>query len=588
MKAALKSYRASLRQLGGQLAFVTRYVRRYRLLLALFPFLIAVDVLFDIGIAKMQGLFIDTAHEGNASGLRSAIWWTALALTAAIALLVVHRFFIRLLRGLLDRDLSADLFRTVGELPYEEIQGEASGDLITRIREDTRSGAELAEAAIEFVTVVVIIAASFGYLLFIDAALAFFALVGAPLLLMIGRVFDRPIQRQSAAIQALEGGIRGMTVELLQGMNVVRIYGLRDELLPGIAAAREQLNRNRRKLDMTRSLSASLTESVFYLLHIGALLLISLAAARGSLTPGTIVTFSLLFELVIWPVIGLSEQWNRLFAGGGAFERIHELMARRKQPVRTVDGTVEEGMMLTMRQAIYRPTANTSPILDNVDFSLRQGEIVAVVGASGSGKSTFAALCAGLLQPTGGTVMSRRSLSDTDRADTMFVTQQPFLFAGSIRDNIRLGANGTCEAEVAAAARAACIDADIERLEHGYEAATGERGDGLSGGQKQRIHLARMYACNPDFIIMDEPTSALDAATEHRVIREMHGWLNGRTALIVTHRLELARLLAQRIIVMEQGRIVDEGTHESLLKQSGRYRRMYNLSHIEAMNFGRL
>jgi ABC-type multidrug transport system fused ATPase/permease subunit len=603
----MSSYGKSLRLLGEQLLFISRYVRQHPLLLAVFPFLIAVDIAFDIGIAKMQGFFIDTAHSGTAAELAFAIRWTAFLLTAAIGLLVTHRYSIRLLRGLVQRDLSVELFRSVNEQTYKSMQLYHSGDIVTRIREDTGSGADIVEAAIEFVTVIVIIGASFIYLLTIDIALALFALIGAPLLLLVGRVFDRQIEHLSAAAQVLEGEIRGMTQEMLQGMNVVRIYGLSDRFLKGIADAKEQLVHVRRKLDMTRSLSANLTETVFYLLHIGALLLISLAAVRGTLTPGTIATFSLLFELVIWPIIGMSNQWSRLYEGAGAFGRIQELLSRREPNVRVdgggraagalaeranVEGTlikvkgeaVESEPCITMGQVTYRPNPDASPIIDNIDFMLRQGEVVAVVGSSGAGKSTFAALCSGLLQPTAGDVTASRSLAEHDRRDTIYLAQQPYLYTGTVSENIRLSAAAATDDDITAAARKACIHDEIERLAYKYDTEIGERGGSLSGGQRQRIGLSRLYVHEPDLIIMDEPTSALDASTEHRVMLEIGPWLSGRTAVIVTHRLELASTLAHRIIVMEQGRIVEEGTHEQLIRQGGRYKTMHSQSRTGTEN----
>jgi len=579
----MSSYGQSIRILGTQLLFIARYVRKYPLLLLWFPVLIAVDIMFDIGIARMQGLFIDTAHAGTITRLTSAILWSTLLLGAAISLIVIQRYTLRLLQGLVRRDLSVDLFRTVNHRTYESMQRCSSSDIITRVRTDTVSGSDIVEASIEFITVVSIIGISFLYLLTIDVSLAVFALIGAPLLLLIGRLFDRRIERLSASIQVLEGDARGLTQEVLRGIDIVRVYGLSDLLLQRIAVQRELMNQVRRKLDMTRSLSANLTEAVFYLLHIGALMLISLAAVQGKLSPGMIATFSLLFELVIWPIIGLSEQWNRLYEGGGAFGRILELFSVTEAAMRKGE-TVDKRLLVEMKDVVYHPSTTEGPILDKVDFSLQQGEVVAVVGASGAGKSTFVELCCGLRQPTAGTVKLSRSLERYDRSDTLYLAQKPYLFTGSVYENIRLSAVSATEDEVASAAIQACLNEDIEQLANKYETDIGEQGGELSGGQRQRLGLSRLYMHRPDLIVMDEPTSALDVSTEKRVVKQMKPWLAGRTALIITHRLELVYSLATRVVVMDRGRIVEDGTHEQLMRQNGRYASMVYLSNTEFQN----
>ncbi|WP_042160936.1 ABC transporter ATP-binding protein [Paenibacillus gorillae] len=569
----------------AQLSFIFRYAKRYGLLLSAFPFLIAVDILFDIGIAKMQGFFIDMAHTGTTAKLLAAVQWVAILMAVSIGLIVIHRYLIRKLRGLVQRDIAADLFRTVNEMPYEKARQYHSGDLVTRIKEDTEYGADIVDASIEFVTVTVIIAASFVYLLTIDLSLALFALLGAPLLLVVGRLFDRRIQRLSADIQVLESDIRGMTQEMLQGMSIVQIYGIGDQLMSGIAAKRKLLIQCRKRLDTTRSLSHHLTEGVFNLLHIGALLLISLAAIKGTMTPGTIATFSLLFELVIWPIIGLSEQWNRLYEGGGAFQRIHELMTLKQEKTKEDNGAMRVTAAVEMSGVSYRPSPDSEFIIRNLNFTLQHGEVVAVVGASGSGKSTFVELCSGLLGQTEGSIRINRSVAGPDRQDILYLTQNPYLFTGSVRENIRLSCMEATDDSIVSAAQKAWIHDEIVQLEHQYETEIGERGGLLSGGQKQRVSLSRLYTAEPDFIVMDEPTSALDESTEQSVMLEMKQWLVHKTAVIVTHRLELASHLAKRIVVMDQGRIAEEGTHEELLLQNGLYRKMHNVSNgMEQVN----
>ena len=286
--------------------------------------------------------------------------------------------------------------------------------------------------------------------------------------------------------------------------------------------------------------------------------MMGLAAVQGTLTPGAIASFSLLFELVIWPILGLCQQWNRLYEGGGAFRRVLELIDRSPTTVGTyATWSFGNGRqpLLALKGVCYRPSDGENAIIREMEFTLNHGEKLVVVGASGSGKTTFAELCCGLLEPTEGEVRHGHWTA-RDNDFFLYVAQRPYLFHDTVRDQIRLSIQGTTDAIVQAAARQASIHVEIEQFEQQYDTVIGEHGDNLSGGQKQRLGLARIFASKAEFVILDEPTSALDPRTEHGVIGELKHWLANRTAIIITHRMEVARgEPGQRIIVMEQGRI---------------------------------
>jgi len=208
---------------------------------------------------------------------------------------------------------------------------------------------------------------------------------------------------------------------------------------------------------------------------------------------------------------------------------------------------------------------------------MKRGEVVAVIGSSGSGKSTFAKLCCGLYDPSLGNVFinGERPSESLQEGCTpaVYMSQTPYLFSGTIRENIQLGCTAASDIAIQAALRDAEFAEYVEKLTNKEETVIGEGGSSLSGGQKQRLALSRLFLnANENLIVMDEPTSALDMATERKIVHSLKRFLNGKTAVIVTHRLNLLPL-ANRIVIMDQGKIVEEGTHADLILRSGHYKR---------------
>jgi ATP-binding cassette subfamily B protein len=307
--------------------------------------------------------------------------------------------------------------------------------------------------------------------------------------------------------------------------------------------------------------------------------------AKGSLTPGALTAFLVYTLLIAMSLGALAEIWAEAMRGLGAADRVFALMDREPQmPLRgglVPDGAprVSGGARILFDEVRFSyPTRPDVEVLSGLDLEIAGGEVVALVGASGAGKSTIAALVGRLYDPTAGRVLlDGHDLRGLDpawlRAQIGVVPQDPVLFSATVEENVRYGRPGATRDEVVAACRAAHADAFVRAFPEGYATLVGERGQQLSGGQRQRIAIARAVLKDPRILLLDEATSALDAESEALVQDALEKLMVGRTAIVIAHRLStVAR--ADRVLVLEEGRVVESGPHAALMERGGTYRRL--------------
>jgi ABC transporter fused permease/ATP-binding protein len=307
--------------------------------------------------------------------------------------------------------------------------------------------------------------------------------------------------------------------------------------------------------------------------------------AKGALTAGALTAFLVYTLLIAMSLGALAELWAEAMKGLGAADRVFALMDRVPAmpisggavPARA-NGAACEGRLAFENVRFSYPTRPEAEVLSGVDLAVAPGEVVALVGASGAGKSTVAALIGRLYDPTHGRIaLDGRDLRELDpawlRAQIGVVPQEPVLFSASIEENVKYGRPGASHEDVVAACRAAHADAFVRAFPYGYATKVGERGQQLSGGQRQRIAIARAVLKDPRILLLDEATSALDAESEALVQDALEKLMRGRTALVIAHRLStVAR--ADRVVVLEGGRVVESGAHAALMERAGIYRRL--------------
>jgi ATP-binding cassette subfamily B protein len=306
------------------------------------------------------------------------------------------------------------------------------------------------------------------------------------------------------------------------------------------------------------------------------------------MTVGGLTSFLVYTLIVAFSLGALADLWADFMRSLGAAERIFELLDRKPEmaPSGGVVLAQVRGEVALEEVRFAYPSRKDVRVIDGISLRLSPDEVVAVVGPSGAGKSTLSALIGRLYDPDSGHLrLDGRDLRDLDvgflRRQIGTVAQEPILFSTTVAENIRYGRPGASEAEIAAAARAANAHAFIERFPQGYQTLVGERGVQLSGGQKQRVAIARAVLKDPRILVLDEATSALDAESEHLVKEALERLMKGRTTLIIAHRLSTVKD-ADRVVVLDAGRIVQSGPHSMLLREDGLYRRLVEKQFVAA------
>ncbi|MFP5513686.1 MAG: type I secretion system permease/ATPase [Alphaproteobacteria bacterium] len=485
--------------------------------------------------------------------------------------------------GCLSSELSTRMFRHLIHLPVSYFRSRRAGDVVMRVREMDRvrsfvTGSTLI-LVIDLLFVVVFVGVMFAYSAalsgFVIGALALYLLIWLALSPALRRRAQREAEREADATAHLTEAVSG--IETLKSLNAKRVF------------ARDWEER------LAASLRASFSATMLGTLGGGAIGLVQkLTAAlllwfgvrlvmRGDLTVGELVAFNMLAGHVTMPVLRLAGLWSDFQHVGVSLRRLSDILGSSPESLPSAAASSLERMAgsIEFRQVTFRYRDDGREVLRRLNLTVRPGEKVGITGSSGSGKSTLTKLVQRLYIPQSGQVLVDGldlTLADpvTLRRQMGVVLQESFLFTGSIRANIAMGCPGVGEDRMREAARMAGADAFIESLPQGYDTEVGERGGLLSGGQRQRIALARALVADPRLVILDEATSALDYDTEAAILERLPDILKGRTALVIAHRLN-ALALCDRIVVMEHGEIVEQGTHQQLLAMKGRYERLWRM-----------
>jgi ATP-binding cassette, subfamily B, multidrug efflux pump len=514
------------------------------------------------------------------------------ALLAVAALGGVFRFLMRRIIVGISRDIEYDLrndfFAALQRLELAYFHQRRTGDLMSRATNDLGSVRQMIGPAVMYTSSTMLtLVVGIALMLSINGRLTFFALLPLPFVSFAVYYFGKVIHQRFEKIQEQLSEISAVAQENLSGVRVVRAYGQEPFEIERFRAANAEYVRRNRGLISVQGMYFPIMGLLMGVATMIVLWLGSRDVVDGRMTIGELVAFNAYLVMMSWPMIAFGWVTNILQRGMASWKRMLDVLdatpAIRDDPAAVsmpdIRGDVEfRGLTFAHGERV---------ILRDVSAVIPAGTTTAIVGATGSGKSTLLQLLPRLYDPPPGTVFVdgvdvRRIPLATLRGAIGFVPQEPFLFSATIAENIAFGARGdqARRERVEEAARVARLDKDLADFPKAYETIVGERGITLSGGQKQRTAIARALVVDPEILVLDDALSAVDTYTEEEILGRLHGVMRQRTSIIVSHRVSTVRT-ADQILVLDDGRIAERGTHDELIERNGLYAELYRKQLLE-------
>jgi len=569
-----KDTRATLLRLWG-------YLKRQRLLMAVSAVLVIITSIIGLLGPFLMGRAIDTfILTGDLAGLARI-----LALMGATYLVAAGGTWLQtyLLLGMAQyavRDIRTDMFARLQTLPVGFFDRRAHGELMSRLTNDVENISQiLATSFSQLLSSVLSLAGVLVFMFILNVPMAVISMVVMPATFLLTRVVARRTRQGFRETQQHLGELNGIIEETITGERTVKAFVREQAVIEGFTVVNQRL----RKAATRARIFASFMGPLMNMVNNMGLAVVACSggwlAVKGFVSVGEIAAFIGYAGRLGWPLNQIAQLFNSIQSALAGAERVFELMD--EQPEQDAPGAqpldhVKGDVALERVNFAYQPGV---PVLKDVDLQASAGQMIALVGPTGAGKTTIANLLTRFYDvDSGAIVIDGRDVRTVKKEDLRrrlgLVLQDNFLFADTVMENIRYGRLDATDEEVIAAAKLANADLFIHRLPHGYQTLLTERGSNLSQGQRQLLAIARAILADPDILILDEATSNVDTRTEKHLQEALMRLMKGRTSFVIAHRLSTIRE-ADQVLVINNGEIIERGTHTSLLRQKGFYYNLY-------------
>jgi ATP-binding cassette subfamily B protein len=578
------------KQMKKTIARLLRYIGRNGvLLLALLGFMLMTTVVDLLGL-MFQQLAIDTikvADDGLSIDL-SALFTYLIVMGVAFAFGALMNLCQSLLSAKLSQAtiyaMRSDLFRKISKLPISYTDSHRHGDIMSRMTNDVENVSNaVAQSVTTLISCVITIVGALGMMIYYSWELTLITLVTIPLSITVSTMLGKFMRKYFIRRQKLLGQLNGQVEEMVTSYKTVVAYGKEEEAVEQFREVSDQLRKSSISARVWGSIMGPLMNFIGNLQYVAVAVLggFMMLTGRRALTPGKLQAMLQYSKKFTMPVNQVANQYSAILTALAGAERIFEIM----------DGAdeIDEGETPLRREEmqgaiefsdVHFSYVPGEPVLEGFNLSVKPGQKIAIVGATGSGKTTVVNLLTRFYEPDSGRItVDGVSIADIPKAELRrsiaIVLQDTVLFSDSIRQNILYGRTDADEADVKAAAAMANADRFIERLPEGYDTQLAEAGSNLSQGQRQLLSIARAVLADPKILILDEATSSVDTRTEMRIQQAMINLMQNRTSLIIAHRLSTIRD-ADVIVVLRDGVIAEAGDHETLLAAGGEYAKLYS------------
>ncbi len=582
-----------------ELKYLNKYLIKYKWHLVLGTLFVIISNIFQIIPGPLVRLSIDLVvdnirlYQSFAGTDLQADFFKVFAfgilVYASLILLMaflrgIFLYFVRqtliVMSRLIEFDLKNEIFEHYQVLPLSFYRRNNTGDLMNRISEDVgRVRMYLGPAIMYGLTLVTLFMMLIPFMFRISPELTWYALSPLPLLSLSIFLVNNKVERRAEQIQQSQSKLSTFVQEAFSGIRVLKSFNREHESIARFNEETEHYRKQSLRLTKVQSLFFPLIMGLIGLSTILTVYAGSAEVIRGDLTFGNIAEFIIYVNLLTWPVTSLGWTTSLVQRAEVSQKRINEFLKTKtnitseRELVREINGKVE------FKNVSFTYPDTGIKALQDISFTINPGESLAIIGTTGSGKSTVSNLVSRLYDVRDGEIMiddipiSHYNLNSL-RSQIGYVPQDVFLFSDTILNNIGFGIKAPDEQKIVQAAKDADVYENIMRFPQGFNTRVGERGITLSGGQKQRVSIARAIVREPKILMLDDALSAVDTKTENNILNSMKRIMEGRTTIIISHRVSSAKL-ANKIIVLIDGRIAEEGTHESLLMKEGLYKDLF-------------